>query len=394
MKTIAVIGIGTAGISSLAQLLSHCSSDWQIVSIHDPSTPILGIGETTNVGIPVNLFFGAGFNMLENAHELDATVKLGSKFVNWRDEDFFLPLPAPIYAIHFNNFKLKDFCIPRFKEMWGDKFQKIEGKVSNIINGKDAVTLTVDGVEYSFDYLIDCGGYPTDYSSYDMIDTIPVNHCLVNLLHEPGDWNYTISQAHKHGWMFQLPLSTRQGRGYLYNDQITSKEDALLDMSEILGIPVDQLNVKEFAWKTYKTKKFIDNRIVRNGNRALFYEPMEALAGWFYERIIRAFFDIAVVNKISEYQANNMLSSLAEDFELYICYMYHGGSKYDTDFWRITSEKCKKRIYGSEKFRRYTDLLRQATPQHYHYDCPVKPMPYNVWHYLDKKLEYNYFTKD
>jgi hypothetical protein len=297
MKTIAVIGIGTAGISSLAQLLSHCSSDWQIVSIHDPSTPILGIGETTNVGIPVNLFFGAGFNMLENAHELDATVKLGSKFVNWRDEDFFLPLPAPIYAIHFNNFKLKDFCIPRFKEMWGDKFQKIEGKVSNIINGKDAVTLTVDGVEYSFDYLIDCGGYPTDYSSYDMIDTIPVNHCLVNLLHEPGDWNYTISQAHKHGWMFQLPLSTRQGRGYLYNDQITSKEDALLDMSEILGIPVDQLNVKEFAWKTYKTKKFIDNRIVRNGNRALFYEPMEALAGWFYERIIRAFFDIAVVNK-------------------------------------------------------------------------------------------------
>jgi hypothetical protein len=49
MKTIAVMGIGTAGLLSLAQLLSHCSSEWQIISIHDPNTPILGIGETTNV---------------------------------------------------------------------------------------------------------------------------------------------------------------------------------------------------------------------------------------------------------------------------------------------------------------------------------------------------------
>jgi len=394
MKTIAVLGTGTAGISTIAQLLTNCSSEWQIVSIHDPNKPILGIGESTNVGPMVNLWWGAGFNMLEHAHELDATMKLGSKFINWRSEDFFLPLPAPLYAIHFNNFKLRECAMPKFKEKWDYKFQEIQGNVSSIINGNDSVHLTVNGVEYVFDYVIDCGGYPTDYSEYTMVDTIPVNHCLVNILEEPGNWNYTVSQAHKNGWMFKLPLSSRQGRGYLYNDNITSKEDALADMADILNIPVGQLKTKEFSWKTYKAKKFIDGRIIKNGNRALFYEPLEALAGWFYERVIRSFFDVAVTKEITEDQANNLLHDLAEDFELFICYMYHGGSKYDTDFWRITSAKTKNRLMNSEVFRENVKILKDITPQHYVRDCPVIPMPYNVWHYLDKKLGFNYFKKD
>lgn len=76
-KSIAVIGVGTAGVTALSHLLAWTPDDATIVSVYDPETPILGIGESTTVHIPENLFVGTGFNLLQDAHELDATQKLG-----------------------------------------------------------------------------------------------------------------------------------------------------------------------------------------------------------------------------------------------------------------------------------------------------------------------------
>ena len=393
MKNIAVLGTGTAGVTSLAHLLAWLPGDEYVVtSIYDPKIPILGIGESTTASIPEVLGYGADLNFFTDADLLDSTIKYGVKYTNWRNYTFESSLPAPHYAIHFNNFKIREVCFEKFAKKWGDKFQTLEGELTDLQNLPDKVTCKVNGKYQEFDYLIDCRGYPTDYSEYDIVDTIPVNHCLVNMIPEPGNWNFTHHQAHPNGWMFGIPLQTRQGWGYLYNDTITTKDEAISNISEIFNTPKEELNLKEFAFKNYKAKKFINGRIAVNGNRALFYEPLEALSGWFYDRVVRAFFDVVIAEKIDERTANNTLRLVAEDYELFICYVYHGGSIYDSPFWEITKEKCTRRLETSGTWNSYVEFLKRIKPEHYANPSKVMPFPYSIWRKFDEGLGYNYFS--
>ena len=392
LKTIAVVGTGTAGITAISHLLAYLPTDYRVISIHDPLIPMLGIGESTTTQIPESLYYGADINLLTDSDELDATVKHGVRYVNWRSYDVNTFIPPPHYAMHFNNFKLKEVCFAKFKQKWKQKFSVIEGEITELVGHQDNVTCKISGEDYSFDYLIDCRGYPTDYTEYDIVDTIPVNHCLVHTIPEPADWKYTYHYAHPNGWMFGIPLKTRQGWGYLFNDQITSREDAVKNLSEIFNTHIKESKLREFAFKNYRAKKFISGRIVKSGNRALFYEPLEAMSGWFYDRVIRAFFDVVITQRHTEDQANTLLSDFAEDYELFICYMYHGGTIYKSKFWDITQEKCTDRIANSSRFKKGIDTLSKIIPEHYGSESIVMPWPYKTWAQIDRDFGFRYFT--
>lgn len=393
MKSVAILGSGTAGLVSISHLLAWLPENWQVYLIHDPNIPILGIGESTSTQIPHSLFHGTGFNLLEIDTYLDSTIKHGVKYVNWRDGDIFTKIPPPYYAMHFDNFKLRNFCIERFFLKWGKKFCEIQTKVNNIENSADGVKIVSSDKIISFDYLIDCRGYPETYEDYDIVETIPVNHCLVHTVNEPGDWSFTYHIAHPNGWMFGIPLKTRQGWGYLYNDTITDREQALDNLQEILKVQVDQNKLREFSFKNYKAKKFIDNRVFKNGNRALFYEPLEALSGWFYDIVIRTFFDVAVNNSLDKESANIKLHDYAVDYELFICYMYHQGSVYKSEFWEKTKNKCSNRLINSSRFKRNTEFLKQISSNLYNNVSTIMPFSYDVWKQIDKDFNFNYFTE-
>lgn len=387
---IAVIGTGTAGILSLAHCLALFPKEWKITSIHDPNIPMLGIGESTSTQIPLTLFYATGLNFLDMSSELDMTVKHGVKYVNWRDADFFTKIPPPHYAMHFNNFSLKEFAFTKFKEKYNDRFSVIEGEITAVTDINNLVTVSLtDQTFYQYDYVIDCRGFPKNSNDHILVNTIPVNHCLVNTIKEPGNWNYTCHQAHRNGWMFGIPLQTRQGWGYLYNDTITTKEEAIDDIADIFKTDKDKLSLREFSFKNYKAKKFLDGRILKNGNMALFYEPLEALSGWFYDQVLRAFFDVVVTKQLSETQANDFLHSQATDYELFICYMYQGGSKFQSKFWDITTQRCKSVIDNSERFEKHIKVVQLADTA---LDAnPSIVFPIGVWRNLDKNMQYQYF---
>jgi hypothetical protein len=358
---IAVVGVGTAGITSLSHLLTWLPDDAEVYSIHDPNTPILGIGESTTVAIPSNLYLGTHFTMLRDSEYLDATIKHGVKYVGWRNHDFYSNIPPPGHGIHFNNFKLQEFSFNRFKEIWGSKFVEIHAKINDIITDQNnnAVVIT-KSEQLKFDYVVDCRGYPTDYTDYNISNVIPVNHCLVNMIPESGDWPWTYHIAHRNGWMFGIPLQTRQGWGYLYNDTITSREDAIDDIAERFNTPKEELQLREFSFKNYFAKEFINGKVLKNGNRALFFEPIEAMSGYFYDQVMKHFFDV-LLNVRTSTEINLELTRIAEDLETFIAYMYQGGSTYDTDFWKITKEKCSKHVQENNRFNWYMNLLKDAS---------------------------------
>jgi len=387
---IAIIGVGTAGVTSLCHALRWlCDEHSTVTSIYDPNVKILAIGESMDPGFPTVLFEGAGFTLLEDAAELDATLKLGVTWKNWRNKEFTSLMHPPVYAMHFNNGKLKDFCFDRFTKIWGNRFKILEGSVTDLTSTADLATVTVDNIEHHFDFVIDCRGTPKDLTDYNVI-TDPVNHCLVNVINEPGTWNTTIHQAHANGWMFGIPLTTRQGWGYLYNDNITLREEAVADIERIFN--TTDLDLREFKFSSYYAKSFFNGRIIKNGNAALFFEPMEALSGYFYSTVMRNLTDY-IYGQCSVDEVNYRLTGAAQDIENFINFAYHGGATFDSEFWKTTVATATNKLQTNQRWNNTVrDIKSCISDGKIIQEKSIAQWYIRHWLNWDKNLEYNYFT--
>ena len=140
--------------------------------------------------------------------------------------------------------------------------------------------------------------------------------------------------------MFGIPLQTRQNYGYMFNDKITSVKEAKQDLKKIFNT---ELNLKEFKFKPYRTKVFLKNRILKNGNKALFFEPLEALSGAMYDQINRLMWDHVYSNK-SENWLNEQATLMSKKCENFIAFIYNESSNFKTPFWKTTRKKTKKHL--------------------------------------------------
>lgn len=390
-KRIAVIGAGSAGLISVGSLCAHLDNSYEIVIIHNSNINSLGIGESTNSNFVEILELAMGFRFDADAEELDATKKFGTKFFNWRNDDLISPLIQGYYAVHFNTKKLKDFVFKRLSEKWPNKFHIIDGDVSNVESSADSVTVTVDDSQYTFDYIVDCRGFPTDFSEYTMSNCSLVNHCIVYDHKEFNSTNYTEHHATKNGWMFGVPLTTRMSYGYLYNDTITTKDEAIADMSDILNISSNDIEVRDYTFSPYFANKFLDNRILKNGNRALFFEPISATSIFMYVRIIDSFVKV-LKGEYHELDLNQSTRNDLEDIQSVIRYYYHGGSVFDSKFWKKAKKQAIEQLKGDSKFYQLTCDLNRLVNEGKPYEHPGMIFGAYNWYVLDKIFNYNYFT--
>jgi hypothetical protein len=390
-KRIGVIGVGSAGLVSLGALCADLDNSWEIVSIYNPAINGLGVGESTNANFVEILETAMGFNYETDMEALDATKKFGTKFYEWRDNSFVSPLIQGSVALHFNTNKFKDYAFDRLPKLWPDKFSYLEGSVTDIADNGTSVSVIVDAIEHTFDYVIDCRGFPTDFENYIISNCSLVNHCIVYDQKTPSDVMYTEHHATKNGWMFGVPLSTRMSYGYLYNDTITSKEDALADLSDILKISKSKLKTREYTFTPYYAKQVLEGRILKNGNRALFFEPMSATSIFMYVRIIRAFLQM-LSGEYHSLDVNQSVRNDIEDLQSVIRYYYHGGSTHDTEFWNQAKERAVDQLKGDAKFYSLTQDLNKLREAGTPWTHPGMIFGAVNWHILDKIFEFNYFN--
>jgi len=389
-KRLGIIGAGSAGMLSACHFVSHLDCDWEVVSIHDPKTGILGVGESSNPSFVAALEKSIDFNMYEDREALDATFKFGTMWKNWREHQFLGPLLGGSCAIHFNNFKLKELVIGRLKTRWPNKFSAIEGKVDEVTNVGTHVNVVIDGVTHQFDYIIDCMGFPTDWTHYSIRPNMPVNHCLVHNKEIPGDWQYTGHRATRNGWMFEIPLTSRQSYGYLFNHDITSIEEAKADFAKEIDVPVEELQNIEYKFQSFYSTAVCDGRIMKNGNRAVFYEPISATSIYMYDQANKIFFNYLIGAIKTKEEVNAGFSSVAEAIEDLIYWFYHGGSIYDTEFWRQTKAKTQPLVQSG-------NMLRTLIPSFRKWNSREAPVYAESWFFaphlmkkLDQDFGYNY----
>ena len=352
---IAVLGTGTVGVMSVLHFLRYLDNS-EITCIYNPNKKILGIGESSNVQLPHLLYHSVKFNVFINSDELSSTVKLGVLYKNWRKKEFISPILPTNYAMHFDNFALSDKMFDRAKKIYGKKFKILNKDIKEMKQNNKEVTIAFDKGKKTYDYVIDCRGYPEDYSDYHMITSLPINRAFVNLIPEPGNWDYTYHYAHKNGWMFGIPLTHRQGWGYLFNDKITSEQEAVNEINQIFKSNKTKKDLRDFNFKPYRAKKFLEGRIIKNGNRAIFYEPMEALSGVYYDGLNKFFYDY--INKqIDQDTVNDVLDVKAKQYENFICYVYNQGSIYKTKFWKDVKKSTDKHLKNNEIWNKTLNTL-------------------------------------
>ena len=392
-QKLAVIGLGSAGIQSLCHMLSSLDNNWEIYSIYDPKIKALGIGESTNPTFIDALQYGLNFDFFNDLKKLHATLKTGTVYKDWREHDFCNPLINGAVAIHFDTHSLKDFAIPRLKERWGEKLKVIEENILNIKSNYSFAELETSSNTLKFDYIIDCRGFPQDYTGYNICNNF-VNTALVYNSKLIQNWNYTGHKATPDGWMFEVPLDNRTSYGYLFDKNFTTSNTAISNFQETINETIDKTLLEEYNFSSYYANNIFDGRILKNGNRAVFFEPMFANSLWLYNNI--NFYFIEYINQnLTKEQINNCFEIDATKVRDMIAFNYHGGSMYDTPFWKSTKNTATQILNNSIYFHDTQEAFRKFNHNKTHWANRQYPYwvfpPINLLT-LDKNFGYNYFS--
>lgn len=397
---VGIVGGGTGGVVTAASLCSHLPKWCKVDCIYDPNLPTFGVGEALNHSFVQVLRKATNYSIPFDLEESDARVKHGIMFSGWSDKDGYIPLS--VNGLHMNTFKLRDFVFKRLHQFWSHKFSEIHGKVLDISQSQNKVQVKLDDQTLIYDYIFDCRGVPEIDDTYEIPDSISVNSVILNVCDKPCDLDYTYHIAHKDGWMFGIPINSRSAWGYLFNRNITDKKQAVENCSELLRtheiskyIDRDYLkeNIRILDFDHYYSKKCVDNRIIRNGNRLYTFEPLHGYAVPIFLNICEFFLEY-IFDDISEERFNQKYRNLLSSLEELICFHYHKGSIYDTEFWRYAKERSLKRLEGSEIMKLANDKTftreRAVTLENIWTTTP-SVHPYFLWE-IDLALQFNYFN--
>lgn len=367
-EKIAIVGAGNAGcISALNLHYLKMTEEYDVGEIeiyYDPNVPIERVGQGTQFNVRETIFDVLDLDWVEKNH-IKATTKQGIRYKGWgkKNPDFFHSFRSGAVAMHY---------VPKlFSERVLDSglFNVVEKAITNPEEEIDAT------------YIIDCRGRPSELDdSYQRL-TNPINSVIL-ARKEGADpsllWTEHITTPN--GWTFVIPNHDSISYGYLYNNTITTKEDAEKDFIERFDVEPDGYlsfdnYVAKDMWRGEKT--------ILNGNLFSFIEPMEAVASLIHHNISECFYDVMIGAKSREEVNENINKELIQ-VQDFILWHYKNGSTYDTPFWQYAQslpysneselfehvEKCVK-LPNLFQF----DDLREDLEYAY-----WEPQSYKCWH--------------
>ena len=373
---IAILGAGSAGILTTGCILKDFKNrniDCEVTHIYDSNKPILGVGESTTSEVTFAIGQAFDFIFATEAKELNSTTKYGTQYIDWRDKDIIFPFQSGYHAIHFDARDFAEMGLKRLQKMYSN-YRRVDSNVEY-----------EDLVEY--DYIIDCRGRPTDFSDYEECNLV-LNSALVYDDPTPSDFGFTKHVAHKYGWMFVIPLQHRTSHGFLYKSEFCTRkeaEDELIRITE--ASDVDRNNFRTFDLKPYYCKKTIDGKILKSGNRAVFFEPMSANS--LYMTVKNAEIHSQYIRgEIAQDKANELCILNYRAVEDLINLIYHGGSIYENDFWDWAKKTSSERIERTDVLKRYVanqddEMFKTITERF---------MGHHVLRYVDKEFGFGYFN--
>ena len=311
---ISVVGGGNGGCFTALYLAWH-RKDIEVELIYNPEVLPERVGQATLLNPPTLLWAATGFDWYHNP--IHATMKSGILYEGWGqvNEEVFHPFPPQSMAMHYCPWEMQASILQsgHFKVTHGD----------------------VDPKDVDADYVFDCRGKPDDFSEYDELIN-PINACVLG----KPKWNTSRNSWSRHvatpdGWTFVIPTRYKSPShdfcvGYCYNSDITQQEVAEYNFLEKFDVDV----TKHVKFKNYVAKNpIVDDRIILNGNRLFFLEPLESSSTQTYIMWVDYIMKNILTNEDSVSNASKECKRYIEKTQNFVLWHYQCGSKYNTPFW-------------------------------------------------------------
>jgi len=341
LKSIVIVGGGSAGWMTAAALADAVGSDCAITLIESDAIGTIGVGEATIPPIR-NFNRRLGIDEATFVRETQGSFKLGIQFVDWgrKGHSYFHPFgqygaefdqvpfyhhwmreylegrtqgpiddfsmcwamakagkfthPSPDrrqiqstfdYAYHFDATRYAAF-LRRFAEARG--VARIEGRVVDVaLRGEDgfidSVTLENSTV-IAGEFFIDCSGFrglliegALEAGFDNWQNWLPCDRAVTAAC-ESGDLTpYTRSTAKAAGWQWRIPLQHRTGNGYVHCSEFISEDEACAELLSTLDA-APLADPRSLRFVAGRRRTFWKANCVAIGLSAGFMEPLESTA--------------------------------------------------------------------------------------------------------------------
>jgi len=411
-KRIVVLGGGNAGY--MTALFIKKLIDVDVSVVHSQEKGTIGVGEATVPNIRDFISQNLGIDILDFVSKTKSTIKNGIKFQNWNGDGKYYYHPfIPVnwqhmfkyadsndynsfwkyetwqkqniqnnnkfhefdfgamlseqnkvsedlnYALHFDNFLVteyyKNVCIERGIKVIDDEYLDANLDEDGYI--KSLKFKKIDNLEC--DFVFDCSGFSKlimnkKYNiDWEVYRDLAVNEAVIfNKDTNPDDeiQPYTQATALKNGWVFEIPLRHRIGRGYIFDNNFTSTDKAVEEIIQNYG-EVDFK--KDIKFTGGRLKKFWHKNCISIGLSSSFIEPLESTSIWFttfqlteLKTLTHTFFEKEKVDYIRSMYDKVMIAT-SDHLKDFVHYHYLG-KRQDSMFW-----KSFKETYKSSDFINY-----------------------------------------
>jgi tryptophan halogenase len=253
-------------------------------------------------------------------------------------------------ALHFDTYSLGDYLSTKAEERG---IKHIDGKfIDAKLDEQGFITQLrlEDDREYDCDFIFDCTGLGKEiivkklkekFINYS--DTLAMKKAIIIPKEEAGHFPYTRAVAMKYGWIFEIPLQHRIGRGYIYDSDYISQTQAYDEASQYYCN--ESIEVKKVI--TFEAGR-MENCWVKNcmsiGLSQSFVEPLEATSIFtttetlsYLKHYLNCFENY---NEISVKNFNKSIGDMLDNIRDFIRFHYIS-NRDDSDFWKDLPTKYK-----------------------------------------------------
>lgn len=258
------------------------------------------------------------------------------------------------YAYHFNAAKFSQLLANNACDKFGVRHErKTISHAAVNENGDISKLVYDDGNSESFDFYVDCSGFRAvllgqtlgaafvDKSAQVMSDSALALHTPLSdddKLHP-----YTLATAHKSGWVWEIPLTSRKGAGFVYASNFMSDDDAVAEFSRYLGRDVSENDIRKIPMKIGYRSYFWKNNCAALGLAQGFVEPLEAtsilVTDFCAQLLAKNFPDSDSDVKPLADHCNEIVAYTWERVIDFVQLHYILSNRRDSDFWIANTEE-------------------------------------------------------
>ena len=398
---IVIVGGGSSGWITAATMIGVPGAE--VTVIESPSIPTIGVGESTISGF-VDWMNLIGISPEDMMKDTDASYKLAIKFedflgpghecyypfgttilneercTTWEKRrmispeihqsfaDTFFANMALIrankmkkdsnvfqhncHALHFDASKFGTWLRDNYCSSRRVKNIKMDVTHIEVDEGGIKWLELSDGIRVEADLYIDCTGFKSlllegalgvpfnDYSN-----VIPNNMAWATHMpyidRDKELVSYTNCTAIENGWVWNIPLWSKIGTGYVYSNKFVTDEEALEEFKNHIrksGRDPETLEYKKIAMRNGIHEKVWHKNVVAIGLAAGFIEPLESTGLWFTHEfayaLLRILYRGAPMGQHDQDLFNKNCKMQWDQTVNFVALHYALSARRDTEYWR------------------------------------------------------------